>query len=89
VSEARRTIQDQDFTSVTQLTKYLKQVYGASKNIYQLQGELGHIYQRNEEDVITYANRVKFLRKQIMEAHKISGNALSDQSIKASLEKDM
>ena len=85
MSEARRTIQDQDFTSVTQLTKYLKQVYGASKNIYQL----GRIYQKNEEDVITYASRVKFLRKQIMEAHKISGNALSDQSIKTSLEKDI
>ena len=36
VGEARRTIQDQDFNSVAQLTKYLKQVYGASKNIYQL-----------------------------------------------------
>ncbi|EGI66698.1 hypothetical protein G5I_04754, partial [Acromyrmex echinatior] len=45
--------------------------------------------QKNEEDVITYANRVKILGKQIMEAHKISGNALSDQSIKTSLEKDM
>ena len=89
VGEARRTIQDQDFNSVAQLTKYLKQVYGASKNIYQLQDELGRIYQKNEEDIITYANRVKILGKQIMEAHKISGNALSDQSIKTSLEKDM
>jgi len=53
VDEARRTIQDQDFNNVAQLIKYLKQVYGASKNIYQLQGELGRIYQQNEEDVIT------------------------------------
>ena len=59
VDETRRTIQDQDFNSVAQLTKYLKQVYGASKNIYQLQGELSSIYQKNEEDVITYANWVK------------------------------
>lgn len=76
VGEARRTIQDQEFDSVAQLTKYLEQVYGLSKNIYQLQGELGCIYQKTEEDVITYANRVKLLGKQILEAHKNSGNAL-------------
>ena len=89
VGEARRTIQDQNFDSVAQLTKYLEQVYGAAKNIYQLQGELGCIYQKAEEDVVTYANRVKLLGKQILEAHKNSGNALPGQNIKASLEKDM
>lgn len=89
VGEARRTIQDQDFDSVAQLTKYLENTYGPVKNIYQLQGELGRVYQKIEEDVITYANRVKFLGKQILEAHKNSGNALPSQSIKTSLEKDM
>jgi len=68
VGEARRTIQDQTFDSVAQLTKYLEQIYGPSKNVYQLQGELG-VYQKNEEDV-TYANRVKLLGKQILEAQK-------------------
>jgi len=89
VGEARRTIQGEDFDSVAQLTKYLKQIYGPSKNVYQLQGELGSIYQKNEEDVVTYANRVKILGKQILEAYKVSGNSLPGQNIKASLEKDM
>ena len=89
VGEARRTIQDQDFDTVASLTKYLEQVYGLSKNIYQLQGELGCIYQKNEEDVVTYANRVKLLGKQILEAHTNSGNVLPGQNIKASLERDM
>ena len=89
VGEARRTIQDQNFDSVAQLTKYLEQVYGPLKNIYQLQGELGSIYQRNEEDVVTYANRVKVLGKQILKAHKDSGSFLPNQDIKPSLEKDM
>jgi len=31
VDEARRTIQHQIFNSATQLTKYLKQIYGSSK----------------------------------------------------------
>lgn len=89
VGEARRTIQDQDFNSVSQLTKYLKQIYGPSKNVYQLQGELGCVYQKNEEDIVAYANRVKLLGKQILEACRSSGSALPDQNIKASLEKDM
>jgi len=72
VGEARRTIQGEDFDSVAQLTKYLKQIYGSSKNVYQLQGELGSIYQKNEEDVVTYANRVKILGEQILETYKVS-----------------
>jgi len=48
---------------------------------YQLQGELSRIYQKNEKDIITYANWVKILGKQIMKVHKISGNVLSNQSI--------
>ncbi|KAM0728891.1 hypothetical protein ACS0PU_004245 [Formica fusca] len=89
IGEARRTIQDQDFNSVSKLTKFLKQIYGPPKNVYQLQGELGCIYQKGDEDVITYANRIKILGKQILEAYRSSGNVLSNQNIKASLEKDM
>jgi len=70
VGEARRTIQDQIFDSVVQL-KYLEQIYSPFKNFYQLQGELGSIYQKNEENVVTYANRVKLLGKQILEAENI------------------
>lgn len=89
VGEARRTIQDQDFDTLAQLTRYLKQIYGPSKNVYQLQGELGSIYMKNEENVVTYANRVKMLGKQILEAYKNSGNIQPDHNIKQSLEKDM
>jgi len=37
-----------------------------------LQRELGSIYQKNEEDIVTYTSRVKILRNQILEAYKIS-----------------
>jgi len=87
VGEARRTIQDQIFDSVVQLTKYLEQIYGPSKNVYQLQGELGSVYQKNEE--VTYANRAKLLGKQILEAYRNSGNALPSQNIEASLKKEI
>ena len=88
VGEARRTIQDEEFETISQLTTYLKRTYGTAKNVYQLQGELGCIYQMDAEDVVTYANRVKSLGKQILEAYRSSG-APPDQSIKTSLEKDM
>jgi len=36
-----------------------------------------------------YANRVKILRKQILEVYQNSENILSDQNIKNSLERDI
>jgi len=33
----------QTFDCVAQLIKYLEQIYGPSKNVYQLQGELGSV----------------------------------------------
>jgi len=74
---------------VAQLINYIKQIYIPSKNINQLQGELGSVYQKNKKNIVTYANRVKILKKQILEAYKISGNTLPSQTIKASLEKDV
>jgi len=65
VGKTCRTIQDKEFDSVTQLTKYLKQIHDSSKNVYRLQGELDSVYQKNKE-VVTYANRVKILGKQIL-----------------------
>jgi len=74
---------------MAELINYLKQIYSSSKTVYQLQGELDSVYQKNKEDVVTYANRVKILGKQILEAYKISGNTLPSQNIKVSLERDM
>ena len=87
VGEARRTISDKNFETVAELIKYLKQIYGGSKNMYQLQGELGSTYQRDKEDVITYANRVKLLGRQILEAYRSSGHENKD--IKTAIETDM
>jgi len=39
--------------------------------------------------VVTYANRIKILGKQILKAYNVSGNTFPGQNIKASLEKDM
>lgn len=89
VGEARRTIQDQNFSTISQLTKYLKQVFGSPKSVYQLQGELGCVYQKEKEDVIAYSNRVKALGRQILEAYQSSREGYPSQDIKADLERDM
>jgi len=56
-----------------------------------LQEELGYnpIYQRNNEDIVTYANRIKILGKQILETCRNPGNDSAGQIIKASLERDI
>lgn len=89
VGEARRTIRDEDFDTVSDLTKFLKQIYGGTKNAYQLQGELGNVYQKADEDIVTYANRVKLLGKQILEAYRSSGYGVPGQDTRQTIEKDM
>lgn len=69
IGKARPAIQNQFFNSVSQLTFYLKRIYDPSKNVYQLQGELGCIYQKDKGNVIIYSNRIKILGKQILESY--------------------
>lgn len=57
--EARRSIQDQDFTQVRQLTNFLKSILGTTKSLLQLQAELARNDQKAEETVLTYTNRAK------------------------------
>ncbi|KAL0128585.1 hypothetical protein PUN28_003740 [Cardiocondyla obscurior] len=52
--------------------------------------ELGRIYQKNEEDVITYANRVRLLGNRIMDVHKrMIDDYAQLTEIRNSLEKDV
>lgn len=87
--EARRATLDQDLATVQGLTNYLRNIFGSSKNIYQLQGELGRIYQKDDEPVITYANRIRDIGKQILEEHRRSNDGTTDRNYKTVLEKDI
>ena len=45
----------------------LKRVYSLNKFVYQLQGELGNIYQWDNEKVISYATHVRELGQKMLE----------------------
>lgn len=82
VGEPRRSIAQQTFGRLKELYDFLKCIYAPARNIYQLQGELGSIFQKPEESVVAYANRVRDLGFQILEAYESENNAPADAAFK-------
>lgn len=90
IGEARDAVQDQKFTQISQLTSYLKNiVYTVVTNISTTIGELGRIYQRDEELIISYANRLKTNKENILEAYCVSSKIPIDPIPKISLEEEL
>lgn len=85
--EARRAIHGTQYATVEELCKFLKSVYNPAKTVYQLHGELGAIYQKSGESVLSYANRINDLGNRIIDAHKTENNGQTDNEFKASLDK--
>ncbi|XP_057338503.1 probable E3 ubiquitin-protein ligase bre1 [Microplitis mediator] len=79
--EARRTIQGLQFETINDFLSHLKELYEPPKSLYQLQGEMGRIFQRDDESTLSYTNRARELGNQILdviEAQLPVGQALSD-----------
>jgi hypothetical protein len=76
--EARQCITDEEFADIDALKVYLKSIYGPSKSVQQLLGELGNLYQYDHESVIAFANRVRELGIQIHEAYKSRDGQLTE-----------
>ena len=66
--EARQAISGREFKKVEELKDFLKTIYASPKSVTQLLGELGNEFQLDEDTVITFANRVKYLGVRILEA---------------------
>ena len=56
--EARQSIFGQSFAKIKELQNFLNNIYSPAKSIPQLLGELGNEFQRDEESVIAFANRI-------------------------------
>ncbi|XP_057341684.1 putative uncharacterized protein DDB_G0282133 [Microplitis mediator] len=79
--EARRTIQGLQFETINDFLSHLKELYEPPKSLYQLQGKMGRIFQRDDESTLSYTNRARELGNQILdviEAQLPVGQALSD-----------
>ncbi|XP_057324665.1 homeobox protein 4-like [Microplitis mediator] len=65
--EARGVIRGEVCETVDALLFYLKELYEPSKSLYQLIGEMGGIFQRDDESALSYTNRVRTLGNQILD----------------------
>lgn len=73
--EARASVTGETFTTVEALKTHLKSIYSPSKIVQQLLGEIGYEFQRNNESVISFANRIKEIGERILEAQRVfAGN---------------
>lgn len=87
--EPRRTISLVQFDTVFELYDYLKDIYSPAKNMYQLQGELGTSYQKKDESVIGYANRLRDTAQQILEAYEYERDRAADDAFMEDTEKSV
>lgn len=76
--DAKRAIQGQTFENMEELVDLIKGLFADMKSINQLQGELGSQFQREGESVVTYANRLRDLGKQILETKKFENGTIDD-----------
>ena len=65
--EARQAISGQVFLTIDELKTYLKNIYTPARTIPQLLGELGQEFQKDYENVITYANKIRDIGTRILE----------------------
>ncbi|CAB0037871.1 unnamed protein product [Trichogramma brassicae] len=68
--EARKALAGTEHKKVAEFKTALEKFYCTSRSIPQLQGELGNIYQKQDESVLSYANRVREIERQIIEIKK-------------------
>ena len=62
------------FHSVKEYTEYLKNIYDPPRDVYQLTGESGSIYQRCSDSVDDFADRVRGLSEKILEGYRHGGD---------------
>ncbi|CAG5096807.1 Protein of unknown function, partial [Cotesia congregata] len=56
--------------TIAGLTSELKKIYVPNKTLFQLQGELGRMYQKDTESVVEFVNRLRKKGREIMDGEK-------------------
>ena len=64
--EARKAIYGQAFATIGELKDFIKAIYAPAKTVHQLLGEMGNEYQRDNETVISFANRIRDLGRVLL-----------------------
>ena len=77
------------YNNVEDIIVNSKCVYSLNKFDYQLQGELGNIYQWDNEKVISKVTRPRELGEQILDAHEINKNGRIVKKFQAHFNNDV
>lgn len=67
--EARKTIYGTKFDSLKDFIGHLKMIFGTRDDEFELEGLLAKMYQKEEESVIHFANRVREITRRLLEVH--------------------
>ena len=87
--EARQAISGRTFLTIDELKTFLKNIYSPARTIPQLLGELGQEFQRDHENVIAFANRIRDIGTRILEASSLENDGHIDVNFRTSIENTM
>lgn len=80
IGEARRSIRKKEFLTIEELKTHLKNYFFSTKTVFQLQGELGSLYQKENESVSKFANRVVDCGETLIEVYKLESQPTADDT---------
>lgn len=83
--EVRDSIHGNKFEKLSDFITFLKRIYSPNKSEMQLMGELGSIFQKETENTIAFAAKIKKKAKEILETRKLSGDGANNEEFQTSL----
>ena len=86
LGEARQAISGHSFATVEEIKDFMKNIYAPEKTTTQLLGELGNEFQHDDENVISFANRIRDIGSKILDAKRISNNGQIPVAYRNSIE---
>ena len=89
IGEAQKCGMGCSFNTVDELINRLKKIYGPNKSVYQLQRELGSLYQWEKVNVVSYAIRIQEIGNKIIDAHKMSESGKIEDGLLQEFQKDI
>ena len=87
--EARQAISGRTFLTIDELQIFLKNIYSPARTTPQSLGELGHEFQIDHENVITFSNRIRDIGTRILDLHNSDNGGQIDANFRASVENTM
>ena len=82
---AYAAIEGSEYTTVHELTKRLRKIFGPNKSTDQYRGELANIYMKNNENLFDYIERVKELQTAIVDGESTDYGTI-DSTTRAAIE---